>query len=137
MAMSNPEKWVDQYVAVRDAKRAFEEQHKTDLKKYTDILDLLEGHLQSFFNENGLENVKTGAGTAYLSTIYRASIADKQAFTSFVIEKSRWDLVDWKANAPATKGFVKKEKTLPPGVNLTGVTRVRITRPGQSADTEE
>ena len=124
-------------MAVRDAKKALEDQHKTAIKVYSDILDKLEGKLQAFFTETGQDSAPTGAGTAYLSTTYRASIADKQLFTNFVIEKSRWDLLDWKANATAAKAYVKKEKALPPGVNLTGVTKVRINRPGQKADDDE
>ena len=131
------EHWIRQYVTVRDAKKALEDQHKAAIKVYSDILDKLEGQLQAFFTETGQDSAPTGAGTAYLSTTYRASIADKQLFTNFVIEKSRWDLLDWKANATAAKAYVKKEKALPPGVNLTGVTKVRINRPGQKADDDE
>ena len=131
------QKWIRQYVAVRDAKKRLEDEQKAAAKQYTDILNVLEGKLQEFFTTTGQDSAPTGAGTAYLSTTYRASIADKQLFTNFVIEKSRWDLLDWKANATAAKAYVKKEKALPPGVNLTGVTKVRINRPGQKADDDE
>ena len=53
----------------------------------------------------------------YLSTTYRASIADKQMFTDFVIAQKRWDMLDWKANAKAARAYVKNEKVLPPGIN--------------------
>lgn len=129
--------WIGQYVALRDAKEALEKKQKEAVKEYQDILDKLEGKLQEFFTQTGQDSAPTGAGTAYLSTTYRASIADKQAFTNYVIEKARWDLLDWKANVTATKGFVKKEKTLPPGVNLTGTTKVRIRRPGQKDEDDE
>ena len=128
------QKWIGQYVAVRDAKKRLEEEQSKAVKDYADILNMLEGKLQAFFTETGQDNAKTGAGTAYLSTTYRASIADKQVFTNFVIEKARWDLLDWKANAKAARAYVKNEKVLPPGINLTGVTQVRINRPGQKAD---
>ena len=130
-------KWIGQYVQVRDAKRALEEKQKTEVKVYTDILSQLEGRLQEFFTTTGQDSAPTGAGTAYLSTTYRASIADKQMFTDFVIAQKRWDLLDWKANAKAARAYVKDEKALPPGVNLTGITKVRINRPGQKIDDEE
>ena len=128
------QKWIGQYVQVRDAKRALEEKQKAEVKVYTDILSQLEGRLQAFFTETGQDSAPTGAGTAYLSTTYRASIADKQVFTDFIIAKQRWDLLDWKANAKAARAYVKKEKALPPGVNLTGRTKVCINRPGQTVD---
>ena len=128
------QKWIGQYVAVRDAKKRLEDEQEAAVKVYKDILLALEGKLQAFFTETGQDSAPTGAGTAYLSTTYRASIADKQMFTNFVIEKARWDLLDWKANAKAARAYVKEWKALPPGVNLTGVTKVRINRPGQKAD---
>ena len=128
------QKWIRQYVAVRDAKKRLEDEQKAAAKQYTDILNVLEGKLQEFFTTTGQDSAPTGAGTAYLSTTYRASIADKQVFTDFIIAKQRWDLLDWKANAKAARAYVKKEKALPPGVNLTGRTKVCINRPGQTAD---
>jgi hypothetical protein len=131
------QKWIGQYVTVRDIKRALEAKQKDEVKKLTEVLNSLEGKLQAFFTETGQDSAPTGAGTAYLSTTYRASIADKQMFTKFVIVQGRWDLLDWKANAKASRAFVKETKTPVPGVNLTGITKVRINRPGETADEEQ
>ena len=71
------QKWIGQYVAIRDLKKKLEEEQKAAIKEYTDLLLLLEGKLQAFFTATGQDSAPTGAGTAYLSTTYRASIADK------------------------------------------------------------
>jgi len=131
------QKWIGQYVAVRDVKKALEAKHKEELKTYTNILNQLEGRLQSFFSETGQDSAPTGAGTAYLSTTYRASIADKQMFQDYVKESERWELLDWKANAKAARAFVKENKVPVPGINLTGITKVRINRPGETADEDQ
>ena len=131
------QKWIRQYVAVRDAKKRLEDEQKAAAKQYTDILNVLEGKLQEFFTTTGQDSAPTGAGTAYLSTTYRASIADKQVFTDFIIAKQRWDLLDWKANAKAARAYEKQEKVPVPGINLTGITKVRINRPGQKAGDDE
>ena len=131
------QKWIGQYVAVRDVKRALEAKQKEEVKKLTEILNVLEGKLQAFFTETGQDSAPTGAGTAYLSTTYRASIADKQMFQDYVKESERWELLDWKANAKAARAFVKENKVPVPGVNLTGITKVRINRPGETADEDQ
>ena len=113
-----------------------EKKQKEDVKVYTDAMDKVEGRVQEFFTQTGQTSAPTAAGTAYLSTTYRASIADKQAFKSFVIGQSRWDLLDWKANVTATKDFAKEMKAPPAGVNLTSITKVNIRRPGQKTDDE-
>jgi hypothetical protein len=131
------QKWIGQYVKVRDLKRGLEAKHKEELKTYTDILNQLEGRLQNFFSETGQDSAPTGAGTAYLSTTYRASIADKEAFKKFVLDFAEWQMLDWKANAKAVRSFVKDKKAPVPGVNLTGITKVRINRPGETADEDQ
>ena len=131
------QKWIGQAVAVRDKIKEIETRHDEELKEPKEVLEMLKGCLQNFFTETGQDSAPTGAGTAYLSTTYRASIADKQAFKDYVVESQRWDLMDWKANAKAAQLFVKKEKQLPPGVNLTGITKVNIRRPGQTTDNDE
>lgn len=124
-------------VAIRDYIKQIETKHDKELKDPKEALEVLKGQIQQFFTDTGQDNTKTSAGTAFLSTTYRASIADKQAFKDYVIERQRWDLMDWKANAKAAQLFVKKEKQLPPGVNLTGTTKVNIRRPGQTTDNDE
>jgi len=131
------QKWIGQYVAIRDLKKKLEEEQKVAVKEYTDLLLLLEGKLQAFFTATGQDSAPTGAGTAYLSTTYRASIADKEAFKNFVLEFAEWQMLDWKANAKAVRSFVKDKKAPVPGVNLTGITKVHINRPGQKTDDDE
>ena len=141
IAPASVQQWIAKAVEVRDAIRTIEARQAEELKEPKEVLEILKGRLQKFFTDSGLDKTKatlsTAAGTAYLSTTYKASLADPKAFKAFVIEKARWDLLDWKANVTATRAYVKAEKELPAGVNLTGVTKVNIRRPGQKADEEE
>ena len=128
------DKWIANYVSMRDAKRALVEEQAKTVKEYDDILDMLEGRLQAFFNENGLSNVKTINGTAFQSTTYRATLADPALFMEYVIENKKYDLLDRKANTAAVRGFVEANKTLPPGCNLTAMTKINIRRPTEKED---
>ena len=58
-------------------------------------------------------------------------------FQDYVKESERWELLDWKANAKAARAFVKENKVPVPGINLTGITKVRINRPGETADEDQ
>ena len=131
------DKWIGQAVALRDMIKEIEKRHEEELKDYKESLEQVRGHLQQFFTETGQVNTKTSAGTAFLSTTYRASLADPKAFMDFVQEFQYFSLLDRKANVTAVRAFVKQKKTLPPGVNLTGVAKVNIRRPGQKDDDEE
>lgn len=132
----NVEKRIAQYIALRDRVKLIDEAYKNDRKKYTDLMDEIEGILQKFLDDNKLENLSTDAGTCYTTTRYTATLADPQLFMNYVIENSAWDLLDRKANSTAVKKFVAKNKTQPPGCNLTGLTSVGVRR-GKSDKSNE
>ena len=123
-------------IAIRDYIKQIEAKYDEQLKKPKEALEVLKGQIQQFFTDTGQDNTKTAAGTAYLSTTYKASLSDPKAFMDYVIEHQLFTLLDRKANVTAVKAFVAKNKQLPPGVNLTGTVKVNVRRPGQKDDDE-
>ncbi len=121
---------IQKFIDTRDAIKIMEDKHKEDMKKYRARMDKLSGDIQEFLDKNNLENVKTKAGTCYLSTRRTASLADPEAFMNYVIEHEAFDLMDRRANSTAVQDFVKKHKALPPGCNLNSVTTVGVLRAG-------
>lgn len=122
-------KRIAQYIALRDMIAAIKKKHEEELKPYTDALLRLNGVLLEHLNENGGDSVSVrGVGTVYRNTKRSASIADGSEFRRFIIGGELWDLVDWKANAPQIAEYIKKEKTVPPGINMSSVVTVGVRR---------
>lgn len=128
------EKRVGQYVKVRDALKALDERHRAERQPLTQLLDKLGGRLQKFLGDNSLENVKTKAGSCYVSTRYTASVQDADAFMRFVIEGKHFDLLERRASSEAVKDYVKTHNHLPAGVNLNAMQSVGVRRPTGKKD---
>lgn len=125
-------KTIAQYVALRDRKRLLEKQHKEQLKPFNDLMEELEGLMLNYMQRSGSNSIATDGGTAYISTVPRATVKDAAAFRSWVIANNMFDLADWRANAPRIFDFINEHNgQVPPGVNPSTYTSVRFRSPGE------
>jgi EAL domain-containing protein (putative c-di-GMP-specific phosphodiesterase class I) len=120
---------VKQYIQLRDRIKQIDEAHDTERKKYSILMEEVGGLIQAFLDANKLENLKTEHGTAYVTKRYTASLADPDAFMSYVIANKAFELLDRRANATACREFTEEHKALPPGVNLSAIQTVGVRRP--------
>jgi AAA+ superfamily predicted ATPase len=127
------EKRVGQYVAIRDEIRAIEERHKEELKKPNELLEKLAGVIHKFLDAHNLEMLRTDAGTCYISTTWRSSVQDPDAFMRFVIENREFDLLERRSSSTAVKAYVEEHNILPVGVNLNAISSVGVRRPNSKA----
>lgn len=121
-------KRVRQYIQVRDALDALKKRQEEEAKPLKEILDMLAGVIQTFLDTNNLENLRTDAGSCYLSTRHTASVADPDAFMNYVISTGKFDLLERRAKVEAVKDHVQKHGVLPTGVNLSALTSVGVRR---------
>jgi hypothetical protein len=123
------EKRVEQYVALRDTVKAMEDAHEEEITKRKVLLEKLAGIIHQFMDAHKLENLRTAAGTCYISTRYTATVQDADAFMKFVIENKEFDLLERRASSTATRAYVVEHNILPAGVNLNALSSVRVQRP--------
>lgn len=131
------EKRTSQFIQVRDRIKEIEKEHSERIKPLKELQEILAGRIQAFMAANNLENLKTAAGTCYISSRSTASLADPEAFMNYVIENKMFDLMDRRANTTAVKAFVKKNKALPPGCNLSTIETVGVRRAGAASTDDE
>jgi hypothetical protein len=116
------------YIKCRDAIKAANEKHEESIRPLVELQNMLTGWLQSFLETAGADSVKTSNGTCYSTTRYTASLADPEAFMSFVKSTENYDLLDRKANVTAVREYVDTTGALPPGVNLSAIKTVGVRR---------
>lgn len=118
---------IELYIKTRNTIKELDDAHKAKMAPYREALEKMNGVLLSHLNtiKSDSSSVR-GVGTVYKTTNKSASIADPASFRRFVIGGEHWDLIDFKANAPAVEAFVKEHKSLPPGVNFTQVDVVGV-----------
>ena len=108
---------VDLYIKFRDIraqrKAAFEIEDDIDKTKQLKI----ESILLARFAVNGLESIKTEAGTAYQKNTVYTSVADWGVFFEFMKENDLWDLMTHSASKAAIQEYRKEKDDLPPGIN--------------------
>lgn len=130
-APAEPEinKRVAQYIALRDLIKKEDDAHAEKMKVKKDLLLQLNGVILDHFNKHGGDSVTIrGVGTAYKTTKDSASIADGEEFKRWVIGGNLWEMADWKASTTATREYIEKNGTPPPGVNFRSVAVVGVRR---------
>jgi hypothetical protein len=132
------EKWVGQCIMLRDWIKREDAKHDAHVKQAKADLDALKGRLQAFLAATGQIRGACKTGTYFTVTKTSAKIADKSEFNRFVIGGALFDLVDWRANAPAVVDFAKENGgKLPPGITCTQISKLSVRRPGAAENEDE
>lgn len=117
---------VQLYLKLRERIKKAEAAEKARLQPSKDFLLRINGKLLEKLNEAGGDGIKTPHGTAYRTMKRSATVADPGAFRSYVIDHDLFDLVDWKANAPAIDDFIKENSVAPPGINFSTMVTIGV-----------
>ena len=123
-------KRIKQFIQVRDVLKEMEETYQKKRKPLLEVQEMLSGILRTFLEDNNLENLKTEAGTCYISTRYTATLSDPEAFMNYVTKTGRFELIERRAAATPVQAYVKENGVLPPGCNLNAVQTVGVRRAG-------
>ncbi len=122
-------KRLEQFIKLRDKIEAENKAHEERVKPLKEMLVTLHNVLLEHLNTTGGDSVAVrGVGTFYRSTKATASIADGDEFRRWIIGGEKWDMIDWKANAPKVAEYLTEHNALPPGINFKRVTTVGVRR---------
>lgn len=100
-----------------------------ELKPYTQAMETINQALLVELQNQGLQNFKCDDGTAYLSTIMSAKVADRGQFLGFLIENRAWDMLDARPLKDPVKNWLDENNgTPPPGVTVEFTTKCNVRR---------
>lgn len=119
---------VSRYVTLRDQKKVLKDQFDASVADIDTALEKLENYLLKNLQAQGVESVKTSAGTAYIANKTSATVGDREAFVAWIKSTDNWAVADVKANKTAIKEFRDEHDNLPPGVNWTEMRAVGVRR---------
>lgn len=109
---------VEKYLSLRDKKAEIKAEYEKKVAAVDGALDKIEAVLLNTFNTMGIENIKTPAGTAYVSVRTSATVADRDAFLhGFVIPNEAWEFLENRVSKSAVEQFKEANNDLPPGLN--------------------
>jgi hypothetical protein len=129
--LEKPDKLIQEYIRLRDQKKAAEDKMDAWLKlNFSNRIKEIEAGLSHHLASMGVESFKTEHGTAFTKTETSVTVADATEFKRHVIGTEDWGLIDFRANKTAVKEFVENnEGLLPPGVNMTQTAIVQVRKP--------
>lgn len=122
-------KVVETYIKIRDARSELKKRFDAQDKEMKAKLGQLEGFMLSFMQDNGMDSVKTGAGTFYRQEEVRPSGSDWDALYRWIGENNAYEALERRVK----KGFVTEYMEehgggLPPGVSVHREFVVRVRR---------
>ena len=122
------EELVSKYVVLRDKKAQLKAEFDAKTAKITEVMDRIEGKMLEFMTETGTDALKTSAGTAYVTTSTKATVASWEDFFTFVQNQEAWQLLEHRCSKKAVEEFVAANDELPPGVNWSAARVVNFRR---------
>lgn len=110
---------VKAYVALRDERALRKKQFEQEDGEYKAKMEKIEGIFLARFATSGHESVRTTFGTAFKQLKTSATVADKDAYVSWILDdpSERLVFLDARCNKTAVTQFKEAENDLPPGVN--------------------
>lgn len=116
------------YIKLRDAKDAMETRHKEELAPLNSKMEKIEAWLQNALQSQGLRNVKSDSGTAFIQSVANVTTPDFEATMAYIKEHDMWELLDRRLSKSVVLDHIEKFGVPPPGVTVARADIVRIRR---------
>lgn len=134
MSVETADSLIEKWIKLKDHVAAQSKQFDEFLKPFKQEMNEIENKLLAKINSEGGESIKTGHGTAYLSTITTPKVTDRGTYLDFCLDiyDREGDCAMLQLSAPnkdsVTEFMEANEGQLPPGVTTSSFTRVNIRR---------
>lgn len=142
--MSNVADIVRYYISARDKMRQVNAAAAELIKPIRDEMNRIEAAFLEKFQRDGIDSIKTEAGTSYRSMRTTFTVSDREAFLDFITDEvgdpngERWALLGVGVDKAAMERFVADTKSLPPGITMRQEYVCNMRRaPGSSDETTE
>lgn len=122
-----PAEMVENYIKLRDFKKAAEAEFKKSMERTNLGMEKLEGMMLKHLDEAGATSIACEAGTVYRNTQFSATVEDKQEFREWLLQSGEWEAIDWRANKTYVRQAVEEGDVIP-GVKHTAVFTVGVRR---------
>lgn len=118
------------FIQLRDRRAERKAKYENEDASDKSRQDKIEAILLRRFNEQGIEAIKTGAGTAYKNVKQSCSVADWDAFfMDYVVRNQAWELINRSANKDSVRLFINEhDGQIPPGINWREVVEIGVRR---------
>lgn len=122
------------YMKLRAQKDAIEAQVKADVEELKAKMEKIEAWIKEQADTQGVTSFKTNHGTAFLTTVDYANVADWDAVLKYIRDNEAFDMLEKRISKTAVRGYIENTKTVPPGVNYGTKLEVNIRKPTKKVE---
>jgi len=122
---------IKKYMALRAKKEAIEAETKEQVKGIKESMAKIEAWLKVKADADGVTSFKTEHGTAFLTTVDYANVADWDAVLEFIRNEEAYDMLEKRVSKAAVRGYLESTNEVPPGVNYGTKLDVNIRKPAR------
>jgi hypothetical protein len=117
------------YITLRNQKDRIEAETKEKVRGIKEKMIKLEGWLMRKADEQGVSSFKTDSGTAFVTSVDFAQVADWDEVLEFVKAHEAYDMLERRVSKRAVRDYIESNKAVPPGVNYGSKLEVNVRKP--------
>jgi hypothetical protein len=118
------------YLTLRNQKEALVQAVKAKTVEIDAKMTKIEAWIKQQADTQGVTSFKSEHGTAFLTTVDYANVADWDATLRFIRESEAFDMLEKRVSKTAVRAYIDQTKSVPPGVNYGTKLEVNIRKPG-------
>jgi len=118
------------YLTLRNQKEALAQSVKAKVDEINAKMTKIEAWIKQQADAQGVTSFKSEHGTAFLTTVDYANVADWDATLRFIRESEAYDMLEKRVSKTAVRAYIDQTKSVPPGVNYGTKLEVNIRKPG-------
>jgi hypothetical protein len=122
------------YMKLRAKKDAIEAKVKAEVDEVKTQMEKIEAWIKEQADAQGVTSFKTNHGTAFLTTVDYANVADWDAVLKYIRDNEAYDMLEKRISKVAVRGYIENSKTVPPGVNYGTKLEVNIRKPTKKVE---
>ena len=123
---------IERYIQLRDFKTAETKRFDEHIAPIVEQMADLENQLLAVLNEQGGENIRTNAGTAYKSKLMTVKIADRPAYLEYVRqyieEQGECAMLIASAKKDEVQDYIDYYHEPPPGIEVGYMIKINVRR---------
>jgi len=127
---------INHYIKLRDQKAEIKAECDARTALVDQQMKKIEAYLLQQADAQGVTSFKTKSGTAFVTTVDMANVADWDAVLKFVRENDAWDMLEKRVNKNAVRQRIEAAKSVPSGVNWATRLDINVRRPAGGGDSE-
>lgn len=108
----------EEYIGLRDAKKAMAERHANELAPISDRMGAIEQTMLARLDASGVQSLRTTMGTVFKKLTTRYSVGDPDKLFSWVEANGQLDMLARSIKQDAVRSYFEETGTLPPGVEV-------------------